>query len=122
MAAKKRHLKAVASTPNINGVLRKMPIDYMMCRDFGHAWQAYTVDVDGVHRTFVETLECWRCKSFRVRTITRQGKRSKNHYNYSEGYLVSGWGSMSADDRAKLRLALVQTLLSQQQAKETGLA
>lgn len=122
MTAKRRHLRAVDSKPTINSVLKGMPQLFMECRDFGHAWQAYTVDVDGVHRTFVETLECWRCGSHRVRTITRGGRQTKNHYNYVDGYLIAGWGSMSADDRAKLRLALVAELLNKQQGKETGLA
>lgn len=85
-----------------------MPFEYLTCRDMGHAWKPYTVDRE--RRMWMSTMLCGRCGSFKVRTISSQGRLVKSNMQYADGYLIAGWGVMSAEDKAKMRLALLTRL------------
>jgi hypothetical protein len=104
-----RALKAVAP-PNIKDVIRKMPEEFLMCRSLGHQWNPYTVYKRGAE--YESVLQCGRCHGQRHIFIgINTGKIAKGgYYTYEPGYLVSGWGHMSADERAAIRLAAITLL------------
>ena len=98
-------LKAVPP-PNINDVIRNLPEEFLMCRSFGHQWNPYTVYKRG--QEFESVLECGRCRGYRHQFIgINNGKRGSCYYTYEAGYLITGWGSMTSDERNQFRLAAV---------------
>lgn len=114
MTPKLRALYALPS--NVNQAISKMSYEFMSCRDWGHSWRAYTVDIQntGRRKTFHETLLCSRCETRKHRDISTIGEILKTHYTYPAGYLIPGWGRVTKNDRAALRLAIVQILLARE--------
>jgi hypothetical protein len=97
-------LKAVPP-PNINDVIRNLPEEFLMCRSFGHQWNPYTVYKRG--QEFESVLNCGRCGGYRHQFISMNGWVKSAYYTYEPGYLISGWGNMTVEERAQFRLAAV---------------
>ena len=112
MPPKLRVVKALPS--NVSQAISKMSYEFMSCRDWGHSWKAYTVDIENIGRRklFHETLLCARCDTRKHRDINTIGEILKTSYTYPAGYLIPGWGRTTKNDRAALRLAIVQILLA----------
>jgi hypothetical protein len=117
---KLRVLKAVP--PSTSQLVSKMSHAFMLCRDFGHPWKAYTVDVQNVGRrkVFYETLLCTRCSTQKHREINSTGEIIRTSYSYPAGYLIPGWGRITKDDRAELRIAIIEILLSGETVEEAN--
>jgi hypothetical protein len=114
MAARLRVVKEPpANHPDIDKIIRSMPLEFLMCRDWGHAWAAYTASKS--RREIINEVVCNRCGSFKIRTQTLRGFIVKSHYRYAEGYLIAGWSRLSPDDRARMRRALTNAILNDQE-------
>jgi hypothetical protein len=110
MARTTRKLKSVP-TPKIETVIKGLDKNFLFCRSMGHNWAPYTVYKEG--RLFESILHCSRCDGYRHQYITLAGKIAKCWYTYAAGYLIAGWGQMSADDRAKIRLAAIMMMMEE---------
>jgi hypothetical protein len=110
MARKSSHLKVVKEA-DVDVIIANMSKSFMECRDWGHSWRAYTVGVDRRNNIFEQTLRCSRCYTHRLRTISGSGNLIKTRYQYKDGYLIPGWGRMSRDDKAILRLAIIREMM-----------
>jgi hypothetical protein len=97
-----------------------MRTDYLQCRDFGHAWRPYTAAWSEIERAYVAQLRCSRCRTIRVRTISRTGAQLATHYVYPDGYLIAGLGRLTGSDRDELRLASIQQVLPIDTMEEAG--
>lgn len=85
---------------------RRIPVHYQACRTFNHAWEFTTVKRDG--REYVQGLRCMRCATERfVKIDARTGEPRGNRYDYPEGYVIKG-GTLTARERAQLRLLEVK--------------
>jgi CobQ-like glutamine amidotransferase family enzyme len=96
-----------------------MQTTHIQCRDFGHAWQPYTVERIPQRKRWAETLRCSRCRTHRVRFITETGALVGSTYRYVEGYRVEGVGRMDAGARAVMRLAVLQRLIHEIESEKT---
>ncbi len=108
--AQARRLKAVP-TPKLEMVIRQLDPNFLYCRALGHNWAPY--NVNRKNRQLEAILHCLRCDGFRHQYISLAGKIGKTWYSYEPGYLIAGWGHMSADDRAKVRLAAVMLMMEE---------
>lgn len=85
---------------------REVNPNHRMCRVFMHAWDYTTVKKEG--KNFLQGLICIRCGTERwVKINSRTGELGGARYKYAEGYLFKGGGSLTAHERAELRLAEV---------------
>ena len=84
---------------------------HLLCRDFGHSWRPYDVQVVPQRRHYVETLLCTRCKTARRRLIDFDGAQLGSGYVYADGYLIHGMGRLTGDDRNGLRLAALRSVM-----------
>jgi hypothetical protein len=109
---KRKGLAVVPPPAPIEGskeyVLDHMDPEYLECRDLGHQWArggAYLVE-EG--RQIEQVFRC-RCGTHRFRRLDLRGGILYSHYDYPDGFLMpKGMGLMSQDDRAYVRLRLVQ--------------
>ncbi len=86
---------------------------YLECRQYGHAWKAYTVDKDGPR--YVVTTVCPRCESKRVQTLDRTGMIVGHaHVTYSPGYLAHGIGRITGQAKGVIRLEGVHRVIDAQ--------
>lgn len=94
---------------------RAVPVtrDLTLCRDYGHAWQPYSVDrvTKDRRRFFLRTLRCRVCQTLRSHVVDTQGYviSGSNHYSYPQGYLVKG--GFGTDEKAAARLAHIESML-----------
>lgn len=96
---------------DLDNTIKGMRSDYLQCRDFGHAWRPYTARWEESERAYESTLRCSRCKAKRVRLIDKRGHQVGSDYDYPDGYLITGMGRLTGDDRAALRLESVLRIL-----------
>lgn len=86
---------------------RRIPAEYAMCRTWQHAWNYTTVERVG--KTLVQGLVCLRCSTVRYAKIdSRTGERMGNRYDYPDKYVMQEGGTLTARERAALRLAEVR--------------
>lgn len=90
---------------SIEQTVSAMANNHLLCRDLGHAWQPFTADRVG--RAFESTLRCSRCRSTKSRMITSEGFLNGSKFNYSDGYLVKGFGRATVQVRSVMRLQSV---------------
>lgn len=90
---------------------REIDPRYSTCRTWQHAWEPTTVERRG--GDYVQGLRCLRCTTERfVKVNARTGDRAGNRYLYPEGYVLKGGGSLTARERAEIRLAEVRGYLA----------
>ena len=98
-----------ASIRRLRQFAAALPAEFLECRQYGHAWTAYTVGRG--KRTFEVTIDCMRCKSKAIETLDINGNREGNRrIRYVEGYLCHGMGRLDGRARAVLRLEGVHRL------------
>lgn len=73
------------------------------CRDLGHAWSDYTVEVkNGVYN---RTLRCTRCRTLKTQVITPRGELKKTSYTYVIGYVFPRGSSIAKQEIRKGNLS-----------------
>lgn len=83
--------------------LRKLPSEFLMCRDFGHAWtwdRTHGAVISEGPGLVSRTLTCLRCYSARTDYIRRTGETESRRYKHADGYLMPKHGYTKADIRA----------------------
>lgn len=63
----------------------------LACRELGHVWVPWTVEVIESHRRvggYVRTMKCRQCKSERRQVLDSRGGVVSNGYAYVDGYLA----------------------------------
>lgn len=85
-----------------------MTLDYLECRDLGHAWKRRSTRWDGSARQFRSTAQCTRCATERVRVMDSTGDRVSTHYSYPDGYAIEGMGNLDRTERSLMRLTLLE--------------
>lgn len=93
-----------------------MPPEHLLCRDLGHSWAPWRAVLHATGRHYEVSLRCRRCRTVRVRWIGLSGQIIASHYEYADGYTLTGFGRMESDDRDHVRLANVLKLLPQEGA------
>jgi hypothetical protein len=89
--------------------------NYLLCRDWGHGWRAYTALWDNKMKIFKRSLRCPRCKTIRHQELSQQGVVVGSYYEYADGYLApAGIGRLTKDVRSYLRLESVQRMVSKE--------
>jgi hypothetical protein len=83
-----------------------VPTRFLECRDWGHAWRAYTARKKERREGggFESVLQCARCETFRLRDLTDTGHTVRSRYRYAAGYLAAG-GRITPAGRDAIRLA-----------------
>lgn len=76
--------------------------DQLLCRDLQHSWSPWTAARDG--KGFLRVLICDRCRAEKFQYLDRNGYITRSSMVYPTGYLRSGEGRMTRDDRAILRV------------------
>lgn len=64
----------------------------LSCRELGHVWRPYTVEVVRERRRiggYVRVMRCAQCKTERHQTLDSRGGVVSNHYRYADGYLAA---------------------------------
>lgn len=84
--------------------LRKLPVEYLMCRDFGHAWMPYTAEAIG-RMGYRQGLRCIRCATRRYREVRLSGHIISARYRYPDDYALRGFGQLSTAERDEIRAA-----------------
>lgn len=90
---------------SIEQTVSGMANNHLFCRDLGHAWQPFTAQKVG--KAYESTLRCTRCKTTKTRMITSDGYLNGNKFNYTDGYLVKGFGRATITVRSVMRLESV---------------
>jgi hypothetical protein len=95
---------------------RNIPVEFMACRSFQHAWDFTTVKHDG--GLLVQGLRCLRCPTIKyVKLDSRTGLRTGSaRYDYPDNYRVSG-GQLTIDEIAACRLAEVKSHLGSRRGR-----
>lgn len=76
-------------------------VDFLMCRDLGHAWNPTTVTVRSRH--YEQGLMCSRCGTERDRITDMRGYLTGGRYRYPSDYTFSDVGFLTKDQRAFIR-------------------
>lgn len=80
---------------------------YLLCRDLGHAWAPYDVEVLRRPRQIRRILKCRDCGAKRTQTLDADYAIEGNSYQYPEGYSVKGH-PMTKAARAEVRSLTTQ--------------
>lgn len=96
---------------DVDQTIHGMRSDFLQCRDFGHSWRPFTARWDGSERAYETVLRCSRCKTRRVRWIAQNGEQVESHYDYADGYVITGMGRLTGTERNALRLESVRRVL-----------
>jgi hypothetical protein len=93
-----------------------MATDHLICRDYGHAWErsscVHVLEPRGHVVGYERTLICTRCTTTRTEQLDRYGDKIRNGYRYASGYSVSGLGRLTGSDRALMRVASLESMLT----------
>lgn len=76
--------------------------EHLLCRDLQHSWSPHTAHV--TNTGFTRSLKCDRCDARKDQHLNLDGYVQQTSMTYPEGYLRSGEGRLTRDDRAALRL------------------
>ena len=83
-------------------IARRYPDTFLACRDHGHSWRP--VDAAFLQSGDIERiLGCERCEATRRQILDRNGYIKSGHYDYTDGYLMTGVGRLDTHDRAVMR-------------------
>ena len=86
---------------------------YLICRDFGHFWKPYDVTINRKAGEIQRILVCGNCPTQRTQVLTLDGYLipGRSFYRYPEQldhdadpYCLKGFGRLSVDDRARIRV------------------
>jgi hypothetical protein len=98
---------------DIETAVAAMSIDNLHCRDYGHSWRPHDVHVLARKQGYVQELLCARCGTSRIRAMDRWGMIIASQYRHADGYLISGLGRLSMEDRGVIRVASVRDALAE---------
>lgn len=97
----------------LDHAIDSMEIEYIQCRDFGHAWQSHFARYKPSVREYESQQKCIRCGTIRVRDLDHRGALLGTHYLYVEGYTIKGMGRLLGSDKDHLRLNSIKALIAQ---------
>lgn len=100
-----------ARSADVDGALSTMEPDHLACRYRRHAWDPYTARA--VPGGYAEVLVCTRCGTRRHTVLTRRFAVASVRYDYPDGYLVTGLGQLTGEDRDRLRRAVILPLVGE---------
>lgn len=81
----------------------------LKCRTVQHQWEPYTAKK--IKGGFEQLMACLRCEAEKTLRFDNKGYITGSHISYPDGYLApKGTGQLDADDRARLRLAVINIL------------
>jgi hypothetical protein len=106
-------LTAYATTKDVKTFASDLADELLNCRQFGHSWEPYTVELNG--RLYEQVLRCKSCETERVLSINKRGQVLKSHYRYADGYVLEALGRIVGDARAVLRVEGITRLLTAQE-------
>lgn len=106
-------MTAYASTKDVREFASDLADELLNCRQFGHSWKPYTVELNG--RFYEQVLRCGSCETDRVLSINKRGVVVKSHYRYANGYVLDHLGRIVGDARAVLRVEGITRLLTAQE-------
>lgn len=97
-----------------------LPSAYLQCRDYGHAWTAYTASWVPQVREWHRVLVCMRCQGRRVESLAgATAVKTKRHYEMPQDYAAPpGLGPLDSEAKALLRLALLSRSQQDEQMEE----
>lgn len=75
--------------------------EQLLCRDLAHAWQPSTAFRNG--REYIRELRCVRCATVKAQALSLDGYILRSEYRYEDGYVKTGGGRLTREDRAELR-------------------
>lgn len=96
--------------------------EYLLCRDFGHAWAPSDVKIRRKASEIHRILKCRQCPTLRVQVLTIDGYiiPGRSHYQYPEQqdsqavpYVLKGVGRMNVNDNAHIRVMSTNYIKSQ---------
>lgn len=93
-----------ADVDHVTEAAEDMPLEFLDCRDFRHAWRRYSTSLapDG---TWERVVQCSRCGVLRTEGLSRSGGRLGGpKYEYPDGYLIPNLGRIGGDALDALRL------------------
>lgn len=92
-----------------------IPDQFLWCRDFLHAWDAYDFHVrrNAVTRRneMNQVVRCVRCGTIKTRIMTTSGEILRNSYQYPDGYQLKDQGFMTPADRGMIRRINYQKMM-----------
>lgn len=106
-------MTAYATSKDVKTFSASLADELLNCRQFGHSWKPYTVEMNG--RLYEQVLRCASCETERVLSINKRGQVLKSHYRYTEGYVLEALGRIVGDARAVLRVEGITRLLTAQE-------
>jgi hypothetical protein len=109
VAARKKIVKPPAKS--FNEQLDEKPLDYLICRVLGHAWDPATIEVE--YGVFQLGLVCTRCKTERDRFMDPQQKVKNRYWHPTGDYAFDRIGRLDLDQRKEIDIT-VNEMLSQQ--------
>lgn len=94
---------------------RELTDAYLLCRDIGHQWRAYTARYVPEQNGYERTLRCGRCQTERRQTLSLNGHVTSGSYSYPEGYQQPhGSGRLTGDAKDALRIESVMRLIGRE--------
>lgn len=96
---------------DVEKAVTAMPVEHVQCRDFGHNWQPHNAVWLDRDQCYQVDLRCSRCTTVRTRLLNRRGAQLDSHYNYPDGYTITGIGRLTGTDRDQIRLKSVLSLI-----------
>lgn len=103
---------------DLDASIREMSRENIECRDLRHSWRPFSARWMARGNYFEDILRCARCGTERVRHIGARGQVLSSHYEYADGYLMTGSGRMTTDMNESLRLASLRTRLVKDTVQE----
>ncbi len=103
---------------------QKLGDNELFCRDLGHVWASLKANENSRKRVFIQTLQCPRCLTQRIRVIhVTTGEILATNYIYQPTYLVpNGIGRLSAGVRGELRVTSIRRVIEAAQEAATKTA
>lgn len=99
-------------TNDLSSAIDQMNVTHLHCRDYGHSWQPFAVEILPKNQGYAQELVCSRCDTHRIRFLDRFGDIASHPiYHWPDGYRMVGLGRLTAEDRCQIRLASVRDLL-----------
>lgn len=98
----KRPTLAVVPNPDPvawSDVVESLPDNFLQCREMRHRWVPWSASWSATEGCYRRVLHCDRCETDRISVLDEHGAVLFSHYDYADGYLVSGYGRVpgSAD-------------------------
>ena len=67
-------------------------------------WMPSNAELLEAEHVYRVTLKCPRCTTIRTTLRNTRGAQLESHYDYPDGYAITGLGRLSGTDRDQIRL------------------